>query len=86
MRDKVKGTYDGTPTYCPVNAYGECPYCDQCNICHVDDPQEDCEDWQGFWSSWDEWSFYDADEAFDEPDYDIEMGFDPYAGCYTDDC
>ena len=21
-----------------------------------------------------------------EPQYDIEMGFDPYLGCYTDDC
>lgn len=21
-----------------------------------------------------------------EPCYDIEMGFDPYLGCYTDDC
>ncbi len=27
------------------------------------------------------------DEEYDfEPYYDIEMGFDPYVGCYTDDC
>lgn len=22
----------------------------------------------------------------DEPDFDLEMGFDPYLGCYSDDC
>ena len=25
-------------------------------------------------------------EEPDEPDYDLDMGFDPYMGCYTDDC
>ena len=27
--------------------------------------------------------FYDDDE---EPDWDSDMGFDPYMGCYTGDC
>ena len=25
-------------------------------------------------------------EAEEPSDYDLEMGFDPYLGCYTDDC
>jgi hypothetical protein len=35
----------------------------------------------------------DEAEGYDEPDnlvydepVDLEMGFDPYLGCYTDDC
>lgn len=28
----------------------------------------------------------DADPEPDEPTYDLDMGFDPYAGCYTEDC
>lgn len=55
MRDAKKGTYNGEPTYCPVNAYGDCPYCDQCGICHIADPLEDCDDWGTFWESWDDW-------------------------------
>ena len=55
MRDAKKGTYNGDCTYCPVNAYGDCPYCDQCGICHIDDPLEDCDDWGTFWESWDDW-------------------------------
>lgn len=55
MRDAQNGTYNGEKTYCPVNAHGECPYCDQCNVCHIDDPQEDCSDWLDFFESWKEW-------------------------------
>lgn len=54
-RDTTEGTYNGEITFCPVNAYGDCPYCDQENICHERDPQEDCDDWQTFFESWDEW-------------------------------
>lgn len=25
-------------------------------------------------------------EYYDEPDYNEDCGFDPYMGCYTDDC
>lgn len=55
MRDVQKGTYNGDTTYCPVNAYGNCPYCDQCNVCHIEDPQADCDDWASVWDNWDEW-------------------------------
>lgn len=24
--------------------------------------------------------------GYEEPDYDIESGFDPFMGCYTEDC
>ncbi len=60
MRDATKGTYNGDTTYCPVNAYGDCPYCDQCNICHIDDPQAECDDWQIFWSNWLDWQNADS--------------------------
>jgi hypothetical protein len=31
--------------------------------------------------------FGDGEEDYgDEPDFDLEMGFDPYLGCYSDDC
>lgn len=42
MRDAKAGTYNGETTYCTVNAYGACPFCDQCIICHAPDPQETC--------------------------------------------
>lgn len=28
----------------------------------------------------------DEEDWGDEPDYNLDMGFDPYMGCYTDDC
>lgn len=34
------------------------------------------------------WNFppeEDEEEDWNEPE-DLEMGFDPYCGCYTDDC
>lgn len=41
----------------------------------------------------DEYEFDDWDESEEYPDSDyyedwdnLECGFDPYAGCYTDDC
>ena len=83
MRDKKAGTYNGEPTYCTVNAYGDCPYCDQMGICHIDDPIADCEDFAAFFENWDEWLNCDAPPEYDE-DYDV--GFDPYLGMFTDDC
>jgi len=56
MRDAKEGTYNGEPTFCTVNAYGECPYCDQCGICHIDDPMEDCDDFAVFFQS--DWNFW----------------------------
>ena len=84
MRDAKKGTYNGDTTYCPVNAYGDCPYCDQCNVCHVDDPMEDCDDWGCFFESWDEWVSLDDNEDFD--DSVDETGYNPYEGAYDYDC
>ena len=56
MRDTEKGTYTGETTYCTVNAYGACPYCDQCGVCHIDDPMKDCEDFAVFFEGdWDYW-------------------------------
>ena len=88
MRDAKQGTYNGETTYCTVNAYGECPYCDQCNVCHIDDPMKDCDDFAAFFDSWDEWLSLD-DTPDDEPpfyDEDYDVGFDPYLGMFTDDC
>lgn len=56
MRDAEKGTYNGDTTFCTVNAYGECPYCDQCGVCHIEDPMEDYDDFAAFFSgSWEYW-------------------------------
>lgn len=78
---ETDGTRNGYPIYCPIIAYGDCPYCDQDNLCHVKDPIEDCEDFAMFWESWDVWGNGD-----DVPDDVDETGYDPYLGCYTEDC
>lgn len=84
MRDSKAGTYNGEPTYCTVNAYGDCPYCDQCGICHIEDPMKDCDDFAAFFEgSWDYWLSLDdscLDDTFDE------VGFNPFLGMYDDDC
>lgn len=48
-------TRNGENVFCPVNAYGVCPYCDQCCLCHIADPIEDCDDFGAFFEDWDEW-------------------------------
>ena len=64
---ETNGMHNGSPIYCPVNAYGDCPYCDQCNICHIHDPIEDCDDFGSFFESWFDWEC--ADEmAETDPD------------------
>ena len=51
-----------------------CP-CDVDFICPYNaEYNRDCEYWCG------------EDEPIDEPAYDEDCGFDPYMGCYTDDC
>lgn len=52
-----------------------CP-CDLDGICPYEaEYSHDCDYWCG------------AEEPEDFPDdCDYEMGFDPYMGCYTDDC
>lgn len=91
---ETDGTRNGDPVYCPVNAYGDCPYCDQCNMCHIADPVEDCSDFTCFFESWDEWvnaDDVDPDAPTDFSDTEIEgamdeMGYNPYLGCYDYDC
>lgn len=53
MRDAKQGTYNGETTYCTVNAYGACPYCDQCNVCHIADQIADCGDFAMSFEDWD---------------------------------
>ena len=71
---ETDGYRNGDPIYCPVNAYGECPYCDQCNMCHVADPIEDCDDFASFFDSWDDWI------KADDVDPDAPTDFDSF-GC-----
>lgn len=55
---------------CPCDIDGVCPYNAEYS--------RDCEYWCG------------QEEPEDYPEYeeyaDLEMGFDPYMGCYSDDC
>ena len=81
IRDAKNGTYNGDKTYCPANAYGDCPYCDQCNVCHIADPQTECDDWATFWDSWDEWILadnVDPDTPEDFADDEIRWAGDIY--------
>lgn len=81
--------------------YGECPYNAQYNCdcefwCGADEPQE-VEEWlEEDEYEYDEeddyeeelWDKFDCEPSrddWDEPS-DLDMGFDPYMGCYTDDC
>lgn len=58
---------------CPCDIDGVCPY-------HAE-MVSTCEYWCGDTYSQDEM------EDWDEPDsLDLDLGFDPYVGCYTDDC
>ena len=66
---ETDGMRNGEPIYCPVNAYGDCPYCDKNLICHIADPIEDCSDFQCFWSSWEEYD--DADNVDPESPTDF---------------
>lgn len=86
MRDPKAGTYNEQTTYCPVNAYGDCLYCDQCGVCHIDDPLEDCTDWYEFWESWEDWERAEeiTDEREDFADEEIQwamvnFGYKPNA-------
>jgi len=61
---------------CPSGAM-DCPYFDSnghCTMYPEYDPREEC----------DEAGYYADDDYFD--DYNSDMGFDPYMGCYTYDC
>lgn len=55
LSNDTNAMHNGDPIFCPVNAYGDCPYCDQCNLCHIADPMTDCDDFSTFFEDWDEW-------------------------------
>ena len=57
---------------CPADDFS-CPYYKE-GECTIENPREEC----------DEFAYYDEEEGFYEDD--SEVGFDPYLGCYTDDC
>ena len=58
---------------CPIDDYS-CIYCIGGNCCMEEmdgaDPREECD------------AFFGMEDVVG----DYEMGFDPYLGCYTDDC
>lgn len=58
LENDTNATHNGENVFCPVNAYGDCPYCDQCNLCHIEDAPENCDDFAIFFPSWDEWERY----------------------------
>lgn len=37
---------------------------------------------EDFLEAWEE----EEEDSYEPDDSDLEMGFDPYMGCYTDDC
>lgn len=69
-----------------LDGHHHCPYADDGDYvncewyCGAEEPQDDPYIWG------------DAEEDEEEPTYeeemeaDLDMGFDPYMGCYTDDC
>lgn len=63
---------DFAPHECPYNveSYGSCEY-----WCGAPEPADDPEIW-------------DEDEEVETEwdDCDYEVGYDPYMGCFTDDC
>lgn len=75
--------------YCPANAW-DCPYFDANGCCMMYpefDPINECEDFANFWDVGEDY-ICDTEEEEEEEydDCDNDMGFDPYMGCYTDDC
>lgn len=73
--------------FCPVNGW-DCPYFDKAGHCTLYpefDPRMECDDFAYFWDE-DEDYVVDSDEDYEPADIDDDCGFDPYMGCYTDDC
>ena len=76
---ETDGTRNGTPVYCTVNGL-DCPYYGE-GLCHIADPIADCDDFAAFFESWEDWESCD-----NIPDDVDETGYDPYLGCYTEEC
>lgn len=61
-------------------ALRKCTPCDCDGICPYDAQYSgDCEYWCGSEEPQDDPDLWEDDE-------ELEVGFDPYLGCYTDDC
>lgn len=76
--------------YCPANAW-DCPYFTKegyCSIYPEEDPIKECDDFAYFWEEGEDYVVdTEEDENINyEEEIDLECGFDPYLGCYTDDC
>ena len=73
--------------YIGLDGFHHCPYADDgdyvnCEYwCGAEEPQDDPEIWE-------EYEEYEEEEPTyeEEMEADLDMGFDPYMGCYTDDC
>lgn len=52
---ETDGTHNGEKVFCPVYAYGDCPYCDQCGQCHIENPIKFCDDFASFFETWEDW-------------------------------
>lgn len=69
--------------FCPTEDHS-CPYCEKDGLCALGmSAIEECDEAYYFCE--------DEDGEDEEPDYeeemgDLDIGFDPYMGCYTDDC
>ena len=73
--------------YCPANAW-DCPYYDANGCCMMypdTDPLKECDDFAYFWKEGEDY-VCDTDEDYEPANIDDDRGFDPYLGCYTDDC
>jgi len=70
-----------------LDGFHHCPYADDGDYvncewyCGAEEPQDDPEIWE-------EYEEYEEEEPTyeEEMEADLDMGFDPYMGCYTDDC
>lgn len=75
--------------YCPVNGWN-CPYYDANGCCMMypdGDPLKECDDFATFWNEGDDYVVDLDDNEDEEPaDIDNDCGYDPYLGCFTDDC
>lgn len=72
MRFETDGKRNGNYIFCPVNAIGDCPYCDKKGVCHIANPIEECDDFGAFWDSWEE---YDGADNVD-PDAPVDFAED----------
>ncbi len=52
---ETTGYLNGSPVYCPLNAYGDCPYCDKHGHCRITDPVANCDDFAADFPTWEDW-------------------------------